>query len=61
MSGFLFLCIALVLMVLIVFAVVVYGIGIYNNLIQVPNNIDKSFNNIDTLLFLRYEERSEKV
>jgi hypothetical protein len=61
MPGFLFLCIALVLMVLIVFAVVVYGIGIYNNLIQVPNNIDKSFNNIDTLLFLRYEERSEKV
>jgi LemA protein len=41
----------------VVFAILVaYLVGLYNSLIQVKNNVDKSFKNIDVLLMQRHDE-----
>lgn len=50
--------------ILIVFAVLgaavlmaaVFFVGIYNNLVQIRNNVDKAWNNIDVILLQRNEE-----
>ena len=48
--------------VLIIFACIVglgllaYGAGIYNNLVQVRNNVGKAWENIDVILMQRYHE-----
>jgi LemA protein len=34
----------------------VYVVGVYNSLVQVRNNVRKSFNNIDVLLMQRHDE-----
>ena len=41
---------------LAVAGVVGYGVSLYNSLIQVRNNIDKAWNNIDVLLQQRHDE-----
>lgn len=46
----------LVLLVLGVLGLVIFGVGIYNQLIQVKVNVDKSWANIDVLLKQRYDE-----
>jgi len=38
-----------------------YLIAIYNGLIQVKNNVEKAFNNIDVLLLQRYDELPKLV
>jgi LemA protein len=47
-----------ILVILIIFAVVVIGyfVGIYNNLVTLKNDIDRSFANIDVILKQRHDE-----
>lgn len=42
-------------------ACVAYGVGIYNSLVEVKNNIDKSWTNIDVLLQQRHDELPKLV
>lgn len=46
----------LMLLVIVVIAVVGYFVGIYNNLVTLKNDIDRSFSNIDVLLKQRHDE-----
>jgi LemA protein len=46
----------LVLLVTVVIALVGYFVGIYNNLVTLKNDIDRSFSNIDVLLKQRHDE-----
>ncbi|MFH1369010.1 MAG: LemA family protein [Elusimicrobiota bacterium] len=46
----------LVLIGMVALGVVIYAIGIYNQLIQIKVNVDKSWANIDVLLKQRYDE-----
>lgn len=46
----------LVIVLFAVFGVIGYFVGIYNGLIQVRNNVDKAWANIDVLLKQRYDE-----
>ncbi len=46
----------LVFLVVIVIAVVGYFVGIYNSLVTLKNDIDRSFSNIDVLLKQRHDE-----
>lgn len=39
-----------------VFVLVVYFVGIYNDLVHVRNNVDKAWNNIDVILQQRNDE-----
>jgi len=39
-----------------VFAVIMYFVGIYNNLVTLKNDIDRSFSNIDVILKQRHDE-----
>jgi len=51
--------VALVILVvgaIIVVAVILYFVGLYNNLVAFKNNIDRSFSNIDVLLKQRHDE-----
>jgi LemA protein len=48
--------IIIVLLILVAVGVVTYGVGIYNSLVQVRNNVDKTFKNIDVLLLQRHDE-----
>lgn len=48
--------VVLVAVVFVVLGVVGYFVGIYNGLIQVRNNIDKAWANIDVLLKQRHDE-----
>lgn len=47
-----------ILVILIIVAIVVIGyfVGIYNNLVTLKNDIDRSFSNIDVLLKQRHDE-----
>jgi LemA protein len=47
-----------ILVVLVIFAVIViaYFVGIYNNLVRLRNDIDRSFSNIDVMLKQRHDE-----
>jgi LemA protein len=46
----------LAVLAIIVFAVVLYFVGLYNRLVTFKNNIDRSFSNIDVLLKQRHDE-----
>jgi LemA protein len=46
----------LLVLVVIVIAVIGYFVGIYNNLVRMKNDIDRSFSNIDVLLKQRHDE-----
>jgi LemA protein len=46
----------LVVLAVIVIAVVSYFVGIYNELVTLKNDIDRSFSNIDVLLKQRHDE-----
>ena len=48
--------IIIVVLILAAIGVVTYGVGIYNSLVQVRNNVDKAFKNIDVLLLQRHDE-----
>jgi LemA protein len=48
--------VSLLILVVIVVAIVGYFIGIYNNLVTLRNDIDRSFSNIDVLLKQRHDE-----
>ncbi|MBL6975695.1 MAG: LemA family protein [Deltaproteobacteria bacterium] len=41
---------------LLVVGLLVYGIGIYNGLIRLKNNVDKAWSNVDVLLKQRWDE-----
>jgi len=41
---------------LVVIALIAYFVGIYNNLVTMKNDIDRSFSNIDVLLKQRHDE-----
>ncbi|MGA3166547.1 MAG: LemA family protein [Terriglobia bacterium] len=45
-----------VVLLLIVGGIVAYFVGIYNNLVTLKNDIDRSFSNIDVLLKQRHDE-----
>ncbi len=44
------------LLALVVFAVISYFVGIYNTLVTLKNDIDRSFSNIDVVLKQRHDE-----
>jgi len=46
----------LVALAIIVIAVIMYFVGLYNSLVTFKNNIDRSFSNIDVLLKQRHDE-----
>ena len=46
----------ILVLVIIIAAVIVYFISIYNSLIRLKHNIDKSYSNIDVLLKQRHDE-----
>ncbi len=46
----------LVILAIIVIAVIGYFVGIYNNLVTLKNDIDRSFSNIDVMLKQRHDE-----
>jgi LemA protein len=46
----------LLILALIVIAVVMYFVGVYNNLVRLKNDIERSFSNIDVLLKQRHDE-----
>jgi len=48
--------IILVILGLIVFSIIAYFVGIYNNLVTLKNDINRSFSNIDVLLKQRHDE-----
>src|SRR5436190_14219587 len=41
---------------IIVFVIIMYFVGIYNNLVTLKNDIDRSFSNIDVILKQRHDE-----
>lgn len=51
----------LVVLLLGIISIVTYGVGIYNSLVQVRNNVDKTFNNIDVILQQRHDELPKLV
>jgi len=50
------LLVILVIIVVVVIAIVMYFVGIYNSLVALKNNIDRSFSNIDVILKQRHDE-----
>jgi LemA protein len=46
----------LVVLAIIVIGIISYFVGIYNNLVTLKNDIDRSFSNIDVLLKQRHDE-----
>lgn len=48
--------ITLIIVAVVAAAIVLYGVGVYNQLVQVRVNVDKSWSNIDVLLKQRYDE-----
>jgi LemA protein len=48
--------VVLVIFAVVVFAVISYFVGIYNNLVMLKNDIDRSFSNIDIILKQRHDE-----
>jgi LemA protein len=46
----------LAVVAIIVIAVIMYFVGLYNSLVAFKNNIDRSFSNIDVLLKQRHDE-----
>jgi LemA protein len=56
LAGFLVEIGMLVVLAVIVIAIVLYLVGIYNDLVTLKNDIDRSFSNIDVLLKQRHDE-----
>jgi LemA protein len=50
------LLIALAVLGFIFFGLIAWGVGIYNNLVAIKNNVDKSWANIDVILKQRHDE-----
>lgn len=48
--------VVLALIVVVVIGVISYFVGIYNNLVTLKNDIDRSFSNIDVVLKQRHDE-----
>src|SRR5947209_20247806 len=48
--------VVLALIVVVVIGVISYFVGIYNNLLTIKKDIDKSFSNIDDVLKQRHDE-----
>src|SRR2546426_10933316 len=48
--------VVLALIVVVVIGVISYLVGIYNNLVTLKNDIDRSFSNIDVFLKQRHDE-----
>jgi len=46
----------LLVMGIFVFVVITYFVGVYNNLVTLKNDIDRSFSNIDVILKQRHDE-----
>ena len=46
----------LVILAVIVFGIIMYLVGIYNNLVTLKNDLERSFANIDVLLTQRHDE-----
>jgi LemA protein len=46
----------LAVLAIIVIAIIMYFVGLYNSLVTFKNNIDRSFSNIDVLLKQRHDE-----
>ena len=46
----------LVVLVIVVIVIIGYFVGIYNNLVTLKNDIDRSFSNIDVVLKQRHDE-----
>jgi LemA protein len=55
-SGIVTALLALAVVVLIAAGIVVYFLGIYNNLVTLKNDLERSFSNIDVLLKQRHDE-----
>ncbi len=53
--------VVLAFLALIVIGIVAYFVGIYNNLVRMKNDIDRSFSNIDVLLKQRHDELPKLV
>ncbi|MFZ0960125.1 MAG: LemA family protein [Terriglobia bacterium] len=51
----------LVVLAIIVIGLIMYFVGIYNNLVTLKNDIDRSFSNIDVLLKQRHDELPKLV
>jgi LemA protein len=45
----------------IIVAVIMYFVGLYNSLVRLRNNIDRSFSNIDVLLKQRHDELPKMI
>jgi LemA protein len=48
--------VVLVIFIIVVVALIAYFVGIYNNLVTLKNDIDRSFSNIDVILKQRHDE-----
>ncbi len=55
-AGWLGTLVVLGILAVIAFAVISYFVGIYNNLVTLKNDIDRSFSNIDVILKQRHDE-----
>src|SRR5208282_1999406 len=56
LSGMLVGLAVLAVLAIIVFAIIMYFVGLYNSLVTFKNNIDRSFSDIDVLLKQRHDE-----
>ena len=54
--GWVVTLVVLGILAMIVFGIISYFVGIYNNLVTLKNDIDRSFSNIDVLLKQRHDE-----
>jgi LemA protein len=50
-----------ILLVFGIIGIIVYGVGIYNTLVRLSNNIDKAWSNIDVILKQRHDELPKLV
>ncbi len=55
-AGWLGMVVVLGIFAAIAFALISYFVGVYNNLVRIKNDIDRSFSNIDVLLKQRHDE-----
>ncbi len=56
LAGLVLAIVVLVIFALIVIGIIGYFVGIYNSLVALRNNIDRTFSNIDVLLKQRHDE-----
>ena len=56
MSALMLTVIIVICLAIVAIVSVSYGVAMFNSLVQVKNNVDKAFNNIDVLLQQRHDE-----